>query len=98
MAKESTLTRREAMQGMAGAAVAVIVPASAFSKDPARPWPGILLDKMERLRPFNDSWRFYRGDGTCVALVRPVGKPGAIEVRADSPGLRYATMRLDVTG
>jgi len=36
--------------------------------------------------------------GTCVAVVRPAGKPGAIEVRADSPELRYATMRLDVTG
>jgi beta-galactosidase len=69
MAKESTLTRREAMQGMAGAAAAVIVPASAFSKDPARPWPGILLDKLERLRPFNDSWRFYRGDSAEAAAV-----------------------------
>jgi len=51
MAKESTLTRREAMQGMAGAAVAVIVPASAFSKDPARPWPGIVLDKPSLAAP-----------------------------------------------
>jgi beta-galactosidase len=36
--------------------------------------------------------------GTCVVVVRPNGKPGPIEVRAESPGLGFANMRLDVTG
>ena len=36
--------------------------------------------------------------GACVVVVRPTGKPGAIEVRAESPGLGYTTMRLDMTG
>ena len=33
--------------------------------------------------------------GTCVVVVRPNGKPGPIEVRAESPGLGYATIRLE---
>jgi beta-galactosidase len=32
--------------------------------------------------------------GTCVVVVRPNGKPGPIEVRAESPGLGSATMQL----
>jgi beta-galactosidase len=36
--------------------------------------------------------------GTCVAVLRPTGKPGAIEVRAESPGLETATAQLQVTG
>jgi beta-galactosidase len=33
---------------------------------------------------------------TCLVVLRPVGKPGEIELRADSPRLGYTTMRLDV--
>jgi len=36
--------------------------------------------------------------GRCLAIVRPTGKPGAVEVRAESPELGSATLRLDVTG
>jgi beta-galactosidase len=36
--------------------------------------------------------------GECVVVVRPTGKPGAIEVRAESPGLESATVTLQVTG
>jgi beta-galactosidase len=32
--------------------------------------------------------------GVCLVVVRPTGKPGQIEVRADSPGLEGATMQL----
>jgi len=34
--------------------------------------------------------------GTCVAVVRPAGSPGAIELRAESPGLESATIQLEV--
>ena len=34
--------------------------------------------------------------GTCIVVLRPVGKPGETELRADSPRLGYTTMRLDV--
>lgn len=33
--------------------------------------------------------------GACVVVVRPTGKSGQIEVRAESPGLGYTTARLD---
>ena len=29
--------------------------------------------------------------GACVVMVRPTGKPGSIEVRAESPGLESIT-------
>jgi beta-galactosidase len=34
--------------------------------------------------------------GRCLAIVRPTGKAGAAEVRAESPELGSATLRLDV--
>ena len=36
--------------------------------------------------------------GTCAVVLRPTGKAGAIEVRAESPGLESATATLQVTG
>ena len=36
--------------------------------------------------------------GTCAVVVRPIGKPGAIEVRAESPGLESTAVRLEVVG
>ncbi len=36
--------------------------------------------------------------GVCVAIVRPTGQPGSIELRAESPGLEPATVRIDVAG
>ena len=63
MAKEGILTRREAMQGMIGAAVATMVPATAYAGQArtgtALPWPAGSLD---RLQAFNDNWRFHRSD------------------------------------
>src|ERR1039458_7159723 len=63
MAKEGILTRREAMQGMLGAAVATMVPATAYAGQArtgaALPWPAGSLD---RLQAFNDNWRFHRSD------------------------------------
>ncbi|HEY6448061.1 MAG TPA: glycoside hydrolase family 2 TIM barrel-domain containing protein [Acidobacteriaceae bacterium] len=32
--------------------------------------------------------------GQCLAIIRPTGKPGSIELRAESPGLEGATIRL----
>jgi beta-galactosidase len=34
--------------------------------------------------------------GMCVAVVRPTGTSGAIELRADSPGVESATAHLEV--
>jgi beta-galactosidase len=36
--------------------------------------------------------------GECVVVVRPTGKPGVIEVRAESPGLESASVTMQVTG
>ena len=36
--------------------------------------------------------------GACVAVIRPTGKPGAIEFRAESQGLEGATARIEVSG
>ena len=36
--------------------------------------------------------------GQCLIVVRPTGKPGAVEVRAESPGLAPAALHLDVAG
>lgn len=36
--------------------------------------------------------------GTCVAIVRPAGTPGSIQLRAESPGLEPATVQLEVSG
>src|SRR5579884_2806741 len=58
MKTESTLTRREALQGIAGAAVAAMSPVSAFSVAAAQT-PAAAVN---RLQPFNDDWRFHRGD------------------------------------
>ena len=35
--------------------------------------------------------------GTCAVVVRPTGKPGTVEIRAESPGLESASATLQVT-
>ena len=53
------LTRREALQGIAGAAVVAMSPVNAFSA-------GVIAQPVgagpNRLQPFNDGWRFHHGD------------------------------------
>ncbi len=60
-----TLTRREALQGVVGAAAATILPlgaAGAGTKKAIRtPWPEDTRSN-NRVRAFNDDWRFHRGD------------------------------------
>ena len=60
------MTRREIVQGLAGTAIATVVPASAFpgsaGKGGAASWPNAAGENSERLQAFNDHWRFYRGD------------------------------------
>jgi len=34
--------------------------------------------------------------GACVAIIRPKGRPGSVELRAESPGLEPAITRLDI--
>jgi beta-galactosidase len=36
--------------------------------------------------------------GECVAVVRPTGKPGSVEVKAEAAGLEGAAMTLEVVG
>src|SRR6185437_568185 len=57
MKTESMLTRREALQGIAGAAVVAMSPVNAFAAV-SSPVGGA----TKRLQPFNDGWRFHRGD------------------------------------
>ncbi|HEY5055794.1 MAG TPA: sugar-binding domain-containing protein [Acidobacteriaceae bacterium] len=60
------MTRRAAMQGMAGAVMATALPVHSFamqtSKSGLALWPEAVADAPQRLQPFNDNWRFHRGD------------------------------------
>jgi beta-galactosidase len=60
MKTESMLTRREALQGIAGAAVVAMSPVKAF----AAPAAAQATAGQKRLQPFNDGWRFYRGEAS----------------------------------
>ena len=63
MGHESTFTRREALQGIAGVAAAAMLPlnAEAKRKEAAAAWPAD-AQGLNRALPFNDGWRFHRGD------------------------------------
>ena len=61
MQEASKITRREAIEGMAGAALAAMVPAGALAQTSA-PWPQKEPAHTERLQEFNDNWRFHRDD------------------------------------
>ncbi|MGA7650860.1 MAG: sugar-binding domain-containing protein, partial [Terracidiphilus sp.] len=56
-------TRREALQGIAGVAAAAMLPlnAEAKRKEAAAAWPAD-AQGLNRALPFNDGWRFHRGD------------------------------------
>ncbi len=59
------LTRREALQGIMGAAVAAAVPASAYPAQTTKSKPIVWpqgAPAQERTQAFNDNWRFHRGD------------------------------------
>jgi beta-galactosidase len=60
---ELTLTRREALQGLAGVAAAAIVPTSALGekKAPASPWPQQDIKNFAPIA-FTDNWHFHRDD------------------------------------
>jgi beta-galactosidase len=66
---EATLTRREALQGLAGVAAAAMLPLGAAAEKASKPtsasaWPAEAETKAvaERLLEFTGGWRFYRGD------------------------------------
>jgi len=65
MGNENSLTRREAMQGLAGVAATAMLPLPAAaerkSKEPLSAWPADAKGENREL-PFNDNWRFHRGD------------------------------------
>jgi beta-galactosidase len=64
------VTRREALQGIAGVTAASLLPASAAGKPTAKhstAWPPdseLSLILRNRLLPFTQEWRFHRGDMT----------------------------------
>src|SRR3954453_3338489 len=62
MNKELMVTRREALQGMVGVAAAVMLPADSSAEKDATPWPADGVTNLQRMQPFNDNWRFHRGD------------------------------------
>lgn len=57
---ENSFTRREAMQGIAGLAIASMVSASYSEQKGTQ--ARLPVNGAERLQSFNDHWRFYRGD------------------------------------
>ena len=63
MGHENMFTRREALQGIAGVAAAAMLPMNAEAKrnEAAAPWPAG-AQGLNRVLPFNDGWRFHRGD------------------------------------
>ncbi len=66
MEDDRFFTRREALQGMAGlAAAAAMLPtlqAAGRDKKSATPWPDEAFRNSPRMQPFNNGWRFHRGD------------------------------------
>src|SRR3569833_1911088 len=64
------VTRREALQGIAGATAASLLPVSAAGKPASKhltAWPPdseFALMLKNRLLPFTQEWRFHRGDVT----------------------------------
>ncbi len=65
MRNDLALTRREALQGMVGVAGAAMLPVSGSAQrkqTDASPWPENAVLNPHRMQPFNDEWRFYRGD------------------------------------
>ena len=63
---EKGLTRREAIEGLLGAAVTAATPISAYAEQTKKgmrtSWPDVAPELASRLQAFNDSWRFHRGD------------------------------------
>ena len=64
MGEELFLTRRAALQGIAGVATTTMLPMDSIAQraQKAAPWPEDALHHPERMRPFNEDWRFHCGD------------------------------------
>src|SRR5438128_1129488 len=64
MGNDLALTRREALQGIAGVAAAALLPIGGAAERPQKtaPWPADALTNSNRMRAFNDDWRFHSGD------------------------------------
>lgn len=65
MENELKVTRRAALQGMAGVAAAAMLPVSGEGERGRRektPWPADAFGNAHRMQPFNEGWRFHRGD------------------------------------
>ena len=59
MKDERTFTRRAALQGMAGAAAAAMLPISGTAdraQKTSTPWPTDAFANSHRMQPFNDEW------------------------------------------
>jgi beta-galactosidase len=65
VSEEQIVTRREALQGMVGVAAAAMLPATGSAERAQKgaiPWPADAPANPLRMQPFNDEWRFHRGD------------------------------------
>lgn len=65
MESQLRVTRRAALQGMAGVAAAAMLPVSGDgerTRKGATPWPADAFSDPHRMQAFNDAWRFHRGD------------------------------------
>src|SRR6516225_2722538 len=73
---EMTLTRREALQGIAGMTAASLLPLHSEAKTDAKnpfAWPTgetFMALLKDHLVAFNDGWRFHRGDAAGAEAVK----------------------------
>ena len=65
MNKERMVTRREALQGVVSVAAASMLPVTGIAERAAKkaaPWPADAAPNPQRMQPFNEEWRFLRGN------------------------------------
>ncbi|AXC13642.1 Beta-galactosidase [Acidisarcina polymorpha] len=65
MKMDKGLTRREAMQGLLGAALIAATPLSAYTEQKQKgttAWPAEAVRNLPRPQPLNEGWRFHRGE------------------------------------
>ena len=79
MENQDRFTRREALQGIVGTAIAAIAPAGVAAQhaNKTTPWPADAFAGSSQPQPFNDEWWFHRGDA-----------PGAESPGFSGPGWR----------
>ena len=71
MRADKGLTRREALQGMLGAALVATTPIGSYAEGKVTQsvgsWPTEAMRNLPQPQPLNDGWRFHRGDAEGVS-------------------------------